>query len=67
MQTSEGAVSSWQSRLAHVRPNCAEPCAPILQDKWGFQMTARHEMYAELLQRYIQPDFRQQIIRDASG
>ena len=42
-------------------------CVMASQDKWGFQMTARHELYAELLQRYIRPDFRQQIIKDASG
>ena len=36
-----------------------------LKDKWGFPMTARYEMYAELLGRYIQPDFEPQIINDA--
>ena len=42
-------------------------CVHALQDKWGFQMTARHELYAELLQRYIRPDFKQQIIKEVSG
>jgi len=30
-------------------------------------MTGRHELYAELLQRYIRPDFKQQIVRDTSS
>jgi beta-ureidopropionase len=35
-----------------------------VRDRWGFQMTARYEMYAELLNRYIKPDFEPQIIKD---
>jgi hypothetical protein len=36
------------------------------RDKWGFQMTARPELYAELLGRYVSPNFVPQIIRDPS-
>ncbi|XP_045808341.1 beta-ureidopropionase-like [Trifolium pratense] len=34
------------------------------KDKWCFRMTARYEMYAETLARYLKPDFEPQIIRD---
>mmetsp|Transcript_2382 Transcript_2382/g.3986 ORF Transcript_2382/g.3986 Transcript_2382/m.3986 type:complete len:397 (-) Transcript_2382:233-1423(-) len=36
------------------------------KDKWGFPMTARHDMYAELLARYVRLDFKPQLIRDPS-
>ncbi|RVW98914.1 Beta-ureidopropionase [Vitis vinifera] len=35
-----------------------------LKDKWGFRMTSRYEMYAELLARYIKPDFEPQVVSD---
>ncbi|EPS64856.1 hypothetical protein M569_09922, partial [Genlisea aurea] len=35
-----------------------------LKDKWGFRMTARYEIYADLLTRYIESDFEPQIITD---
>lgn len=35
-----------------------------LKDKWGFRMTARYEMYASLLSRYVKPDFEPQVITD---
>ncbi|MEW5315285.1 MAG: hypothetical protein WDW38_006725 [Sanguina aurantia] len=35
-----------------------------VRDKWGFQMTARYETYAALLQDYVQPYFKRQTIRD---
>lgn len=35
-----------------------------LKDKWGFRMTARYEMYADLLSRYVKPDFEPQVISD---
>ncbi|CAH9116555.1 unnamed protein product [Cuscuta epithymum] len=35
-----------------------------LKDKWGFRMTARYDMYADLLSRYIKPDFEPQVIYD---
>lgn len=35
-----------------------------LKDKWGFRMTARYELYADLLSRYVQPDFEPQVISD---
>lgn len=34
------------------------------RDKWGFPMTARYELYADLFARYIRPDFKPQIIAD---
>ena len=35
-----------------------------LKDKWGFRMTARYDMYAEQLARYVSHDFQPQVIRD---
>lgn len=35
-----------------------------VRDSWGFQMTARYDMYAEELTRYVHHDFEPQIIRD---
>ncbi|XP_042461689.1 beta-ureidopropionase-like [Zingiber officinale] len=35
-----------------------------LKDKWGFRMTARYEIYAELLSKYLNPDFTPQVIVD---
>lgn len=35
-----------------------------VRDQWGFQMTARYEMYAKQLQDYLQPGFQPQIIRE---
>ncbi|CAI9104121.1 OLC1v1002737C1 [Oldenlandia corymbosa var. corymbosa] len=35
-----------------------------LKDKWGFRMTARYELYADLLARYVKPDFEPQVISD---
>ncbi|GMH17908.1 hypothetical protein Nepgr_019749 [Nepenthes gracilis] len=37
-----------------------------LKDKWGFRMTARYELYAEMLARYVKPDYQPQIISDPS-
>jgi hypothetical protein len=34
------------------------------RDKWGFQMTARYELYAELMARFVRPDFKPQLVRD---
>lgn len=36
------------------------------KDKWGFQMTARYDMYAEFLQSYVRHDFKPQVITDPS-
>lgn len=33
-----------------------------VRDKWGFQLTARHELYAALLSRYVEQDFVPQVI-----
>ncbi|KAG6406751.1 hypothetical protein SASPL_134360 [Salvia splendens] len=35
-----------------------------LKDKWGFRMTARYEIYADLLAHYVKPDFEPQVIAD---
>ncbi|KAK4254220.1 hypothetical protein QN277_009628 [Acacia crassicarpa] len=34
------------------------------KDKWVFQMTARYDLYADLLARYVKPDFEPQVISD---
>ncbi|KAL2936756.1 Beta-ureidopropionase [Bienertia sinuspersici] len=35
-----------------------------IKDKWGFRMTARYEVYADMLARYVKPDFQPQIVSD---
>lgn len=35
-----------------------------LKDKWGFRMTSRYDVYAELLTRYLKPDFEPQLVSD---
>ncbi|KAK4724229.1 hypothetical protein R3W88_027008 [Solanum pinnatisectum] len=35
-----------------------------LKDKWGFRMTARYDVYADLLARYVKQDFEPQVISD---
>jgi beta-ureidopropionase len=35
-----------------------------VKDKWGFQMTARYPLYRDLLQRYCEPGFKPQLVRD---
>uniref|UniRef100_A0A7S3QZL2 CN hydrolase domain-containing protein n=1 Tax=Dunaliella tertiolecta TaxID=3047 RepID=A0A7S3QZL2_DUNTE len=37
------------------------------KDRWGFQMTARYDMYASELQQYCTPDFQPQIVRDPAA
>lgn len=37
-----------------------------VKDKWGFQMTARYDMYAKFLKDFIQPDYVQQTVKDPS-
>jgi len=37
-----------------------------VKDKWGFQMTARYDIYAKFLREFIQPSFVQQIVKDPS-
>ena len=37
-----------------------------VKDKWNFQMTARYEMYRDLLTKYCEHDFEPQIVRDPS-
>ena len=43
------------------------PARPQIKDKWGFRMTARHEVYAELFARYTRHDFVPQIIKDPAA
>ncbi|KAF5810821.1 putative beta-ureidopropionase [Helianthus annuus] len=35
-----------------------------LKDKWGFCMTARYELYADMLSRYVKLDFEPQVVSD---
>jgi beta-ureidopropionase len=35
-----------------------------VRDKWGLQMTGRHELYAEALTNLVKPDFKPQVIKD---
>ncbi|XP_077234132.1 beta-ureidopropionase [Tasmannia lanceolata] len=35
-----------------------------LKDKWGFRMTARYDLYADLLSQYLKPEFEPQVIVD---
>jgi len=35
-----------------------------VRDRWGFQMTARYEMYAKQLGRYVEHGFEPQLVRD---
>jgi len=37
-----------------------------IKDKWAFRMTARYEMYADLLKRYLEPGYEPQVIVDPS-
>jgi beta-ureidopropionase len=37
-----------------------------VRDRWGFRMTARYPLYADLLARYVQPGFMPQLVRDAA-
>lgn len=37
-----------------------------VKDKWGFQMTARYEMYAQQLADFVRHDFKPQVVRDPS-
>ena len=37
------------------------------RDKWGFQLTGRHDLYANLLSKYVRPDFEPQIVRKRSN
>eukprot|EP01118_Nematostelium_gracile_P016346 TRINITY_DN6747_c0_g1_i1.p1 TRINITY_DN6747_c0_g1~~TRINITY_DN6747_c0_g1_i1.p1 ORF type:complete len:393 (+),score=106.34 TRINITY_DN6747_c0_g1_i1:62-1240(+) len=37
-----------------------------IKDVWGFQMTARHDMYADFLTQYVKHDYKPQLVRDPS-
>eukprot|EP00882_Tetradesmus_deserticola_P003821 GHRQ01004042.1.p1 GENE.GHRQ01004042.1~~GHRQ01004042.1.p1 ORF type:complete len:395 (+),score=132.35 GHRQ01004042.1:131-1315(+) len=37
-----------------------------VKDKWDFRLTARYELYADFFNRYIQHDFKPQVIKDSS-
>ena len=45
---------------------CTFLVALQVRDKWGYQMTARYEMYADLLARYTALDYKPQVIKDPS-
>lgn len=52
--------------LPHYHHSTPPHLTPQLKDKWGFRMTARYDIYAEQLARYVQHDFKPQVIRDPS-
>ena len=37
-----------------------------VKDKWCLRMTARYDMYAKLLNKYIDPEFTPQVVKDTS-
>jgi len=37
-----------------------------VKDKWGFQMTARYPLYEEFFDKFNQPDYKPQVIKDPS-
>jgi hypothetical protein len=37
-----------------------------VKDKWDFRLTARYELYADFFNRYIQHDFKPQVVKDPS-
>eukprot|EP01025_Chloroclados_australasicus_P037462 TRINITY_DN38244_c0_g1_i3.p1 TRINITY_DN38244_c0_g1~~TRINITY_DN38244_c0_g1_i3.p1 ORF type:complete len:262 (+),score=33.29 TRINITY_DN38244_c0_g1_i3:80-787(+) len=37
-----------------------------IKDKWGFRMTARYELYRDLLSEYVKPDYEPQVTKDPS-
>ena len=37
-----------------------------VKDKWGFQMTARYDMYAEFFRKFTDMNYEPQVIRDPS-
>lgn len=51
-------------RQVHLNELKLFSCNLKVKDKWGFQMTARYELYADLLNKYIRDDFQPQIIKD---
>lgn len=62
-----GALHEAFPRLPSKVPCCASLlCLSQLKDKWGFRMTARYDMYAEQLARYVQHDYKPQVVRDPS-
>lgn len=57
-----GVCITWCSPLHPPLPTASRQ----LKDKWGFRMTARYEMYADLLAAYVRPDYEPQIVKDPS-
>ena len=41
-------------------------CRLQVKDSWGFRMTARYEMYRDLLTEYCKPGFVPQTVKDPS-
>ena len=37
-----------------------------VRDQWGFQLTARYEMYAKQLGDYMHPHYEPEVVKDAS-
>ena len=64
-----GPDSSRAPGLSRVRDGVTIADADLnlcqqVKDSWVFQMTARYEDYANLLEDYVDPDFEPQIISD---
>eukprot|EP00386_Alphamonas_edax_P008600 GDKI01028076.1.p1 GENE.GDKI01028076.1~~GDKI01028076.1.p1 ORF type:complete len:460 (+),score=120.97 GDKI01028076.1:730-2109(+) len=64
-----GPDSSRSTGLSRVRDGLLAVDVDLNQirqvrDRWMYQMTARYEMYAALLNDYVRHDFKPQIIRD---
>ena len=64
-----GPDSSRAPGLSRVRDGVAIAEADLnlcqqVKDSWVFQMTARYEDYAALLDDYVQPDFEPQVVSD---
>ncbi|KAL6211415.1 hypothetical protein ACLB2K_016641 [Fragaria x ananassa] len=53
-----------EARNATIANNMDLNLCRQIKDKWGFRMTARYELYADLLDRYLKPDFEPQVISD---
>lgn len=65
-QTTRGLLRPADAaRYAQARPSQYLP--PLqAEDRFNFRMCGRHDMYAELLARYVRPDFEPQVVRDPS-
>lgn len=48
----------------NIHPTVLSTMLPQVRDKWSFQMTARHDLYADLFARYTRHDFQPQLVYD---